>query len=132
MKWNKEFRQWEYDLSDPNEADLFYQDWLGSREYGIELLKKSKGWEQCNDEVYTYYATVINGLRLMYRKATMRPDGRKMYRLNDELAMLLQFDNLETLKTLLPTIQYWRGWVSPERLTTAMKRYIDRLKNLRL
>lgn len=130
MIWNNDLRQWEYDLSDPKEEDLYFQDWLGSREYAIDLLKKSKGWKQCSDEVYTYYATVVNGSRLMYRKATMRADGRKMYRMNDELARLLQFEDMQSMMCSLPTIQYWRGWVSPERLTTALNRYINKIKSL--
>lgn len=130
MIWNKELKQWDYDLSNPKEEDLYFQNWIGSREYVIDLLRKSKGWEQCNDGEFTYYATVVNGHRLMYRRAYGRTDGRKMYRLTDELADLLQLDNLETMKCMLQTIQFWRGWVSTERLTTALERYIDRMKLL--
>ena len=130
MIWNRELKQWEYDFSDPKEKDICLQVWLGSREYAVELLSKSKGWEQCNDEVFTYYATVVGGHRLMYRRSSYRTDGRKMYRLTDELARLLMFDDLENMKYTLQSIQYWRGWVSTERLNEALKRYVDKVKNL--
>ena len=86
------------------------QEWIGSREYAVELLRKAKGWEQCNDETFTYYACVVGNQRLMYRRNTMRTDGRKMFRLSDGLARLMMFDDLESMKHTLSSIQYWRGW----------------------
>lgn len=106
------------------------EDWIGSREYAVELLRKARGWEQCNDGEFTYYATVVGNQRLMYRKTYGRTDGRKMFRLTDGLARLMMFDDLESMKCILPTIQYWRGWVSPERLTEALERYVEKMQRL--
>lgn len=130
MIWDRGQKEWIYDTNDPKEKDLYLQDWLGSREYAVELLSKSKGWEQCNDGEFTYYATVVNGHRLMYRRAYGRTDGRKMYRMTDELAKLLQYEDMEAMKWGLPTIQYWRGWVSTQRLMQALERYIEKMRRL--
>lgn len=58
----------------------------------------------------------------------MRTDGRKMFRLSDGLARLMMFDDLESMKHTLSSIQYWRGWVSAERLNQALERYVERME----
>ena len=113
-----------------NDWHEYLENWIGSREYAVELLRKAKGWEQCNDGEFSYYATVVGNQRLMYRRATARSDGRKMFRLTDGLARLIMFDDLESMKYALHTIQYWRGWVSPERLMQALERYVERMERL--
>ena len=128
MIWDRETRSWTYDTTDHKEWEQCLSEWIGSREYAVELLRKAKGWEQCNDEMFTYYACVVGNQRLMYRRNTMRSDGRKMFCLTDGLARLLMFDDLESMKHTLPTIQYWRGWMSAERLNQALERYVERMK----
>lgn len=128
MIYDKDLREWVYDTSDPKEWEQYLSQWIGSREYAVELLSKSKGYEQCNDEVFTYYATVVGGFRLMYRRASYRTDGRKMFRLTDELARLLQYSDLNEMQCSLQSIQYWRGWVSTERLKKALGRYVEKMK----
>lgn len=128
MFWDRELKEWVYDVSDPKEWEQYLSEWIGSREYAVELLSRSKGWEQCNDEDFTYYATVVNGHRLMYRRTSNRTDGRKMYRLTDELARLLQYSDINEMQCSLQSIQYWRGWVSTERLKKALERYVVKMK----
>lgn len=128
MKYDRNLKEWVYDISDPKEWNLSITEWIGSREYAVDLLSKSKGWEQCNDGEFTYYATVVNGHRLMYRRTSNRTDGRKMYRLTDELASLLQFSDIYEMQCVFNSIQYWRGWVSTERLKKALERYEKKMK----
>lgn len=71
---------------------------------------------------------MFEGFSLMYRKRTQRTDGRKMYKLTDQLARLLGFDSYDSMRYLISSLQYWRGWVSPERLTEALYKYICSFK----
>ena len=107
------------------------EDWIGSREYAVELLRKARGWEQCNDGEFTYYATVVGNQRLMYRKTYGRTDGRKMYKLTEPLARMMGFDSFDSMRYLITTIQYWRGWVSPQRLKVALVKYISVMNRCR-
>lgn len=107
---------------DAEERNWFYG--LGRRAYIFELLSRAKGKEVCNDEEFTYYSVIVEGRILMYRKRSARPDGRKMYKLTDQLAMLIGFDSLQGLKYLCRSLQMWRGWTSPERLSAAVTKYI--------
>lgn len=111
---------------DAEERNWFYG--LGRRAYIFESLSRAKGKEVCNDEEFTYYSTIIEGRILMYRKRSARPDGRKMYKLTDQLAMLIGFDSLQSLKYLCRSLQVWRGWTSPERLRAAVTKYIESVK----
>ena len=128
MIWDKETRSWVYDTSDPKEWEQCLSEWIGSREYAVELLRKAKGWEQCNDDIFTYYACVVGNQRLMYRRNTMRTDGRKMVGLKEGLARLLMWDDLEGMKYTRTSIKYGRGWGSAERLNQALERYVERMK----
>ncbi len=111
---------------DAEERNWFYG--LGRRAYIFESLSRAKGKEVCNDEDFTYYTVIVEGRILMYRKRSARPDGRKMYKLTDQLAMLLGFDSLHGLKYLCRSLQMWRGWTSPERLRVAVSKYIESVK----
>lgn len=111
---------------DAEEWNWFHS--LGRRAYIFEELSRAKGKEVCNDEEYTYYSVIVEGRILMYRKRSARADGRKMYMLTDQLAMLIGFDGLGSLKYLCRTIQYWRGFTSPERLRAAVSKYIESVR----
>ena len=87
------------------------------------------GWV-CNDEEYNYYQLGVCGYLLFYRQRRLRPDGRRCYYLTDQLAKALNFDGLYEMHYYLPTIQYWRKFVSVERLRVALERYDDKWKML--
>ena len=100
-----------------------------SREFVLEQLQKAKpvgGGLLCWDESYNYYQLGVLGRLLMYRQKRFKPDGRRGYYLTDELARALFFENLVSLKCCLTTLQYWRGFISVERLRVALQRYNDR------
>lgn len=101
---------------------------LGRRAYIFELLSRAKGQEVCTDEEYTYYSVIVEGRSLMYRRRTQRTDGRKMYQLSDQLAMLMGFDSFRSFVYLCRSIQVWRGWTSPERLRAAVSKYIESVR----
>lgn len=108
--------------------DEQFKDWLcllGDRSYKLDLLARARGQLVCTDEQFSYYTVIIDGLSFMYRKTTNRPDGRKMYRLNDPLGAILGFDNYHGLRYLLKGVQWWRGWISPQSLKQAIWRYIE-------
>lgn len=110
------------------------QDWLkhlGNRAYSLDLLAKAKGQLVCTDEEYSYYSVTVEGFSLMYRKRTQRTDGRKMYRLTEPLARMMGFDSFDSMRYLITSIQYWRGWISPQRLTEALVKYISVMNRCR-
>ena len=92
-----------------------------SREIILWEMQKEKGDLLCYDEFFSYFTMWIDGRCLMYRKRTLRPDGRKSFMLTDELAAALGFECLWRMKYKLTSIQYWRGFVSIERLKIALK-----------
>lgn len=97
---------------------------LGTRSYMLYRLAQSKGQLVCTDEQYSYYTTMFEGYCLMYRKASQRPDGRKMFKLTEPLATLMGFDGLGLMKVCLTSLQWWRGWVSTQRLRQALEKYL--------
>lgn len=118
------------DKSDKEEL----QDWLthlGNRSYSLDLLAKARGQLVCTDEEYSYYSVMVEGFSLMYRRRTQRTDGRKMYKLTEPLAWMMGFDGLDSMKYLIRSIQYWRGWVSPQRLTEGLVKYISQMNRYR-
>ena len=97
-----------------------------SRELILWDMQHSKGDLQCTDEKYSYFSLWIDGRELLYRKRTLRPDGRKSFMLTDELARVLGFDDLYYMRFKLTNLQYWRGFVSVERLRIALKRFTNK------
>ncbi len=96
-----------------------------SREYIIEQMASAKpvgGGLICFDGEYNYYQLGICGYLLMYRQRRFK-NGRRCYMLTDNLARALNFEGLFELKFYLKTIQFWRGFVSVERLKVAFQRY---------
>ncbi len=87
-------------------------------------MQKEKGEFVCTDEAFSYYTMWVDGRYLLFRKRTLRPDGRRAFMLTDELARALGFEDLEDMmRYKLPSLQYWRGFVSVERLKIALKRF---------
>ena len=99
-----------------------------NRETILSLMQTQKPIKGvlCYDEAFCYYSLGVAGFLLMFRRKKYKPDGRRGFLLNDELAKCLGFDNLEQLKYNLTTLQFWRGWVSVERLRVAFQRYDER------
>lgn len=85
----------------------------------------------CTDEAFTYYHISIVGFYLVYRTNSHRPDGRRCYYLTNELAMCLGFHNLHQMHLCLTTLQYWRRFVSVQRLRVAIDRYHNRQERFR-
>ena len=84
----------------------------------------------CSDEAFNYYEMGVCGYWLMYRKQRYR-EGRRCYYLTDELAMALGFDSLYQMHFCLTGLQYWRRFVSVERLRIALDRYHQRQERFR-
>ena len=45
----------------------------------------------CCDEAFKYYEVTINGVVVLFRQNGKRPDGKRLFCLNDALAKLLGF-----------------------------------------
>lgn len=94
-------------------------------------MKHLKPLEQvAEDGHYKYYAVMVQGYSLMYRQNKYRPDGRRQYKISNELARLVGFWKVEDLMRYVDTrpiakckkhIQFWRGFISPE----ALQRHFD-------
>ena len=83
----------------------------------------------CYDEQYNYYEMGCCGYYLMYRKNRYK-DGRRCYYLTNELAMLLGFESLYQMHYCLTGLQYWRRFVSVERLRVALDGYHKQIELL--
>ena len=70
----------------------------------------------CCDEAYKYYEAVIYGIVVMYRQNIFRPDGRRLYYLNNALAKLLGYGDIESMMLAFPKIRYWRRFISVQSL----------------
>ena len=70
----------------------------------------------CCDEVFKYYEVVINGVVVLFRKNSKRPDGKRLFCLNNALARLLGFGNIASMMLYFPRIRYWRGYISVQSL----------------
>lgn len=98
----------------------------------LEQMQHDKPRELlCTDEAFTYCNISIAGFYLMYRTTTHRPDGRRCYFLTNELAMCLGFHDLHQMHLCLTTLQYWRRFVSVQRLRVAIDRYHHRQERFR-
>ena len=97
-----------------------------NREYILQQMAKAKpvgGGLVCFDEDYNYYQLGILGHLLMYRKQRYKPGSRRCYLINDELAKTFHFQCLLEMRCLMPTLQYWRRFVSVERLKVAFAKF---------
>ena len=94
-----------------------------TRDYIMECLKRERGKVVCTDEAFTYYSLFVDGRALLYRRATLRPDSRRAFYLTDQLAAVLGFCDIYTMSYKLNGLQYWRRFVSPERLQKALDKY---------
>lgn len=98
-----------------------------SREYLFWCLAQQQPRELlCTDEQYNYYGVGICGFWLMFRRNRLKSDGRRGFYLTDAFAKCLGFEDLHQMKLMLTTLQYWRGFVSVERLRVAFQRYDER------
>lgn len=85
----------------------------------------------CNDETYTYYKIVLDGFVLTYRQTTHRPDGRRNYKLDDNLAQYLGYGNLHNmikvnffwLRKGERGIKFYKEYVTPQ---TLQNKFADR------
>ena len=96
---------------------------VDNRQILLDRLQQAKGTKVCSDEDFTYYRVHLCGVFLIYRKRTLRPDGRKAYMLTDGFAMVLGFRSISEMKYPLYGFQYWRKFVSVERLRAAFDKY---------
>lgn len=126
MGRRKKRRLTEREQEEKDDRDWFHS--LDNRTYIFSELSRAKGQEVCNDGEFTYYTVMVDGRSLMYRRRTDRPDGRKMYKLTDQLAMLIGFWSMRSMKYLCRGLQVWRGYLSPERLNIAVCRYIKSVR----
>ena len=93
------------------------------RDYIMECMRKERGKLLCTDEAYSYYSLFVDGRSLLYRRATLKPSSRRGFLFTNQLAALLGFYDLHTMKFRLTGLQYWRSFVSPERLQKALDKY---------
>ena len=93
-------------------------------DYILENMQHDKPKDLlCTDEAFNYYRLFVCGFHLVYRSNRLRPDGRRCFMLCNELALCMGFESLNTMRCILPTIQYWRRFISVQRLQVALKRY---------
>lgn len=91
--------------------------------YLLYIMQHDKPRELlCSDELFNYYGIGIAGYWLLFRKGRLK-DGRRCFYLTDRLAMCLGFENLQQMRYCLTGLQYWRRFVSVERLQVALDRY---------
>lgn len=98
-----------------------------NREYALSQMAAatSKIGLVCYDEEWAYYEVGVAGYFLMYRQR-LHTQGRRCYLLTEELAKCLNFNSFADMRWFVPTLQYWRGWVSVERLRVALAKYDDK------
>lgn len=70
----------------------------------------------CSDEAFKYYEAAINGVVVLFKRNGKRPDGKRLFYLNDALAKLLGFGTLAAMMLYFPKIRYWRGYISVQSL----------------
>ncbi len=98
-------------------------------DYIMESLARQRPIEKvCYDLNDSYYRIGVLGHFLMYRQSHVL-NGRRCYYLTDGLAQLLGYTGLREMKAMLPSIQYWRKWVSVERLRAAIAKGRNPLKD---
>ena len=104
-----------------------------NREYILQQMASAKpvgGGLVCFDEAYNYYQLGVAGYLLMYRRRRFKPESRRCYLLSEELAKALNFQSLYEMRYFMPTLQYWRRFVSVERLKVAFAKYDKRWGDL--
>lgn len=75
----------------------------------------------CCDEAFKYYEAVINGVVVLYRQNSKRPDGKRLFYLNNALAKLLGFESVASMMIYFPKIRWWRGYISVQSLRKQLK-----------
>lgn len=93
-------------------------------------------WEKprakiCEDEKYTYFEIVLDGFVLTYRRTTQRTDGRRSYKLDDNLAAYLGYCTVRQMLDVMcfwkrkgeRGLKLWQGYVTPQSLK---KHFCDR------
>lgn len=75
----------------------------------------------CNDEAFKYYEAAINGVVVLFRQNSKRPDGKRLFCLNNALAKLLGFGGIASMMLYFPKIRYWRGYISAQSLRKQMQ-----------
>lgn len=103
-----------------------------SREFVLQQMASAKpvgGGLICFDSDYNYYQLGVCGYLLMYRQRRFRNDGRRCFYLTEQLAKALCFDSLFEMRFFLRSLQFWRGFVSVERLRVAFQRYDNKWSN---
>lgn len=87
----------------------------------LEQMEKNKPLRKiCTDEEFTYREVIVNGEALMYRQKTLRPDGRRMYLMNDVTARTLGYGNISDFISMFPDMQYWRRFLTPQTIRKGM------------
>lgn len=76
----------------------------------------------CCDEAFKYYEAAINGVIVLFRQNGKRPDGRRLFCLNNALAKLLGFGSIRSMMLYFPKIRYWSGYISVQSLRRHMAR----------
>ena len=71
----------------------------------------------CSDEAFKYYEAIIGDVVVLYRMNAFRPDGRRLYYLNNALAKLFGCGDIASMMFLYPKIRYWRRFISVQSLT---------------
>lgn len=78
----------------------------------------------CKDEKYTYYKIVLDGFVLTYKQTTLRPDGRRLYKVDDNLASYLGYKNVYWMIKVSRFwqrrgergLKFYKGYVTPQTL----------------
>ena len=107
---------------------LLYRQWLNIMDQRLEkMLKESDSEKLCNENVarnLDLFFTYINGYGLIYMKSH-QPYGVRCYRLDDNLAKVLGFSDIQRLRDVLP-IRKSNRYISVDNLRRAINRYAMR------
>lgn len=67
----------------------------------MEMQQTKLATYVCSDEAFKYYEAAINGVVVLFRKNSKRPDGKRLFCLNNALARLLGFGNIVSMMSIL-------------------------------
>lgn len=105
---------------------------LNIMDYRLEkILRESPAEKICNHNVargLDLYLVFVNGYGLVFMKSH-KPYGARCYRLDDNLAKVLGFGNIQRLKAVLP-IRKSRKYLSIDNLRRAINRFGERSMGL--
>lgn len=105
---------------------------LNIMDYRLEkILRESPAENICNHNVargLDLYHVFVNGYGLVFMKSH-KPYGVRCYRLDDNLAKVLGFGDIQRLKAVLP-IRKSRKYLSIDNLRRAINRYGERSMSL--